>query len=230
MRDFEETLIANLSGIAHEINLLGMVRKQELEYFKSYSELATKTDLKLLGEQIMSALSDWSAVLLPKIQSIGLGVDRAQALIEKLQNTPGAITPEDQLLLDQIQNEIEKIGNDVGTIPPIGEEPPVEVELGPDGLPLPSQPVVQVGADGKPLLGPDGKPLLVPAGSIQVVGPDGKPVIGPDGKPLMQVVTSGVAARRPSTLVAANAKKVAAGMPPASQKFGAKVVPDNQLG
>jgi hypothetical protein len=95
----------------------------------------------------------------------------------------------------------------VKVAPEATESSSVEVEVGPDGRPLPPK----LGPDGKPLppkLGPDGKPLkLGPDGEpnadadadteddgkpVRKLGPDGKPVrkfgapdqLGPDGKPL----------------------------------------------
>lgn len=92
-------------------NLLEIVRSLLMEGI-------TRTDLNNLKREIMSAISDFAAKMKAHQDKIATAVsgltDDVKALndkIEQLQNTAGAITPEDQALLD----EIEKRGDTIST-------------------------------------------------------------------------------------------------------------------
>lgn len=70
------------------------------------------------GVKIMSAISDFAAKqaqfnvrLSAAIDGVAADVASLNAKIEELQNTPGAITPEDQALLDQLQAQGEAIAS-----------------------------------------------------------------------------------------------------------------------
>lgn len=85
----------------------------------------TKAILNRLAQlegNIMSAISDWAARVGPKLDRVQQGLDVVQALVEKLQNTPGVLTPEDQALLDQIDAKIDAIATDADSVP---AQPPV---------------------------------------------------------------------------------------------------------
>lgn len=82
-----------------------------------YGSLISLIELNRKVRIMASAISDFSDRVTKAFDEIGASVDAAvqslagvakdvtdlKALIDKLQNTPGAITPEDQALLDQAQ-------------------------------------------------------------------------------------------------------------------------------
>ena len=86
----------------------------EPECCESHLKFVTKHDLQELKESIMSAISDYSAVVNTAFDAISTSVDEIVAsqaglagdianlkdIILKLQNNPGPISPEDQALLD----------------------------------------------------------------------------------------------------------------------------------
>lgn len=90
------------------------------------------------GEMIMSRISDFAATTNAFMNTLGTAIENIaqdiaalKATIETLQNSPGAMTPEDQALLDQAQAQLEAMATraqeiDAMTPPVAVEEPPVE--------------------------------------------------------------------------------------------------------
>lgn len=91
---------------------------------------ATKRDILKIGKEIMSAISEFKDKVESAFTEIGASVDeivasqaqqteslngvtgdvaQLKALIEKLQNSPGGITPEDQATLDQLESTIKAL-------------------------------------------------------------------------------------------------------------------------
>ncbi len=69
-------------------------------------------EIKHLGDKIMSAISDFAAQQAVYNDQLNVAIDGLSSdiqalndLISKLQNTPGVITPEDQALLDSLQEK-----------------------------------------------------------------------------------------------------------------------------
>lgn len=92
------------------------VKERELDWLRSHTHLATKKDLESMELHIMSAISDWAArqkTFTDRIDTAVAGLtDDVRALrdeINRLQTSPGAITPEDQALLDGIQTRSEAV-------------------------------------------------------------------------------------------------------------------------
>jgi hypothetical protein len=94
--------------------------------------------LNAIGVRIMTVISDFAATVQSHFDSVATSIDGLSGdvqglkdMIETLQNTPGAITPEDQALLDQIQSRAEEIASRIVTLdamtpPAPPAEPPVE--------------------------------------------------------------------------------------------------------
>lgn len=111
-----KTFYNSISALTHAIRESSAQRKDEFEWLKLHSQFATKQDLENVKAQIMSAISDFAAkqdAFNSRIDAAVNGLtDDVQSLndtIKELQNTPGAITPEDQALLDAIQTRSEGI-------------------------------------------------------------------------------------------------------------------------
>lgn len=92
---------------------------------------ATKRDISKLKEEIMSAISDFAA----KVDAFNETIDKAvdgltadvadlKAQIEKLQNSPGAITPEDQATLDRIQAKAGAVADKLAALDAQTEQAP----------------------------------------------------------------------------------------------------------
>lgn len=107
-----------IENLSIEVQELTTVIKSGLEWFKSHANLATKHDLLYMERRIMSAISTWVEKVVPKLDSIQTGIDALQELVEELQNSPGAITPEDQALLDQIESKVNALATDAEGLPP----------------------------------------------------------------------------------------------------------------
>lgn len=90
--------------------------KNDSEWRKSLSELATKNDLHKLQTNIMSSISDFAVKqnafndrLDTAVTDLQGDVQTLNDLITTLQNSAGAISPEDQASLDAIQARTEAI-------------------------------------------------------------------------------------------------------------------------
>jgi outer membrane murein-binding lipoprotein Lpp len=75
--------------------------------------LATKNDIKKIGERIMSAISEFQTRVNAKFDALASSVDGVAAdveflkkKIEELQNNPGPISPADQAILDELEARI----------------------------------------------------------------------------------------------------------------------------
>ena len=104
------------------------------ELFQVFARLCTKQDLEKLEARIMSVISEfasWQNTFNDRVDSAvaGLATDVAylKAKIEELQNSPGAITPEDQALLDALDARVASVADKLEALdaltPPV---PPVE--------------------------------------------------------------------------------------------------------
>lgn len=107
--------------------------KDEFVKWGSHDSI-TKCDLRKMEERIMSAISDFAAKQNAFNQRIGAAIDGVVAdvktlndKIEELQNSGGAITPEDQALLDSLQEQgealatkLEALDNLTPPTPPAG--------------------------------------------------------------------------------------------------------------
>jgi cell division septum initiation protein DivIVA len=117
MKTFEP-LAAEVHRLTEEIHRFRTQIAIEFDWCKSQIEFATKQ----MENKIMSAVSDWAAEVNVELDRVQTGLDAVQALVAKLQATPGAITPEDQALLDQIEAKVNAIAADAETPLP---QPPV---------------------------------------------------------------------------------------------------------
>jgi len=82
----------------------------ESEWLRLLSGLATRHDLKELGDKIMSEITTWAAAEQASLDAISTtldgivtGVAALDALITNLQNSPGSLSASDQAALDAIQ-------------------------------------------------------------------------------------------------------------------------------
>jgi hypothetical protein len=115
--EWRSALAHALSLLAREIRETREHRKIEFDWFKSHVGLATKADLEKVEHNIMSAIGDWAAKVGPKLGKIQTGLDTVQALVKQLQNSPGAITAEDQATLDTIEKQVDDIATDADSVP-----------------------------------------------------------------------------------------------------------------
>lgn len=105
-----------LSDVVRAVQELTKQKKTEFEWLKSHFEFATKQDLKEMEKRIMSAISDFAAKQNAfndrqdtAIADLTADVQALNDKITELQNSPGAITPEDQALLDAIVTRGENV-------------------------------------------------------------------------------------------------------------------------
>lgn len=140
-------LLQAISRQADLIEKLIEQNKTEFRWIKSHLKLITKQDLKEMEERMAKTFAAWAAENGPKLKKIQDGIDRAQELIKKLQNSPGEFTPADQTTADELEKTINTIGTDADSVPtPPVEEPPVVIP-----------PVVPAGSGtstGQPASGP----------------------------------------------------------------------------
>ena len=85
-------------------------RKNEFDWLKSHSNIATKQDLEMFTNKIMSAISDFAALqaaynteVSSDLDAIQTAITALNAQITTLQNSPGTITPADQATLTSLQ-------------------------------------------------------------------------------------------------------------------------------
>jgi len=99
-----------LLQLMFEIRAFSQQTARDFGWLRSQSGLATKQDLRELANNIMSAISDFAAKQTEfnnrqavAIDGIVVDVKALNDMIEKLQNNPGPISPEDQKLLDNLE-------------------------------------------------------------------------------------------------------------------------------
>jgi len=103
-------VVKSVSELALRVNDANEQRRCEFEWFKSHSELATKRDLEEMEKRLMSKISEFAAKQKEYNDRIDTAVSGLTGDIQvlndritELQNSTGAITPEDQALLDDLQ-------------------------------------------------------------------------------------------------------------------------------
>ena len=120
--------ITELSHVLREL-------KHVLTCSKSQDKGATKGDLDLMESHIMSAIQDFATAqnafndqIDNAVTGLSGDIKNLNDQIAKLQSTPGAITPEDQILLDSIQARSKSIADKLNALdamtPPV---PPTTV-------------------------------------------------------------------------------------------------------
>lgn len=106
----DKIVAESLCRIASAIEEATKQRQTEFEWLKLHSAFATKQDLLNLECKIMSKISEYVDVQNGINAQFEKGIDGCveditslKDTIDKLQNSAGAITPEDQKLLDEAQ-------------------------------------------------------------------------------------------------------------------------------
>ncbi len=121
--------------IAHELVAINETLKAGFDWLRSHANLATKDDLKHLGELIMSKISDFADAVDAHNTAVdtaisGLTDDIANLnkQISDLQNSAGQITPEDQARLDAIQARSQTVADKLAALdaltPPVAPPTP----------------------------------------------------------------------------------------------------------
>lgn len=113
-------LADTLSDVVKAIDANTKQRKHEFDWFRSHLDLATKQDLKDMENRIMSKISEYIDRVNAKFDEIDTGltglttavsgiaddVTFLKDTITELQNNPGPISPEDQVLLDALETRV----------------------------------------------------------------------------------------------------------------------------
>ena len=117
MKSTEEKLLSVFASLTGEVHELHTAISASLEWSKSHHGLATRSDLEQMESRIMSKIADFLAsqkafntrqaaavdAVVTSITGVSEDVAGLKALIEKLQNSPGEFTPEDQATADELQ-------------------------------------------------------------------------------------------------------------------------------
>lgn len=92
---------------------------------------ATKRDLQEMEARLMATIKEFSDKVNASFDKVGLAVDGVMGDVQwlkdkitELQNSPGAITPEDQALLDAIEDRANQLVTKVETLDAATEHPP----------------------------------------------------------------------------------------------------------
>lgn len=109
-----KNLAESISHLACELREAREQRRNECDWTKSLSGLASKCDLVTLEQRIMSALSDYVGEVNKSFDEVDAALETSNSklagitddvaylkeTIDKINTNPGPITPEDQALLD----------------------------------------------------------------------------------------------------------------------------------
>jgi len=127
----------NGEHIAHELREINLILKTGFDWFRLHANLATKDDLKQLGDKIMSAVSDYVTATNAHLDQIDASLTGLQTssdkidtdvvnlqgdvktlndIITNLQNNPGPISPADQALLDTAQARVATMADRVAAL------------------------------------------------------------------------------------------------------------------
>jgi predicted nucleic acid-binding Zn-ribbon protein len=113
-----DRLIESISRLVQALDRDREQREREHEWLKAHSGVATKYDLQQLEHKIMSAISDFTDKQNAFNNRIDTAITDLQGDVKSLtdqitalQNSAGTITPEDQALLDGIQQRTSTIAD-----------------------------------------------------------------------------------------------------------------------
>lgn len=117
--------------LADSVRALACAIESAAKELRDHFKLATKCDLKEMECRIMSKISEFGLVVNTRFDELGTAVDGVAAdvaflktEIERLQNTPGPITPEDQAILDSIQSRADQLSEKVKALDAATEQVP----------------------------------------------------------------------------------------------------------
>lgn len=109
--------------LAEKIEFLGNAVSTQTEWLRSHLGCVTKQDLKETEHKMAAAIENFATAVQTAFDKIDVAVDgiagdvtELKRVIEELQNSPGAITPEDQALLDSIQARATALGDKVAAL------------------------------------------------------------------------------------------------------------------
>lgn len=121
------TAIVTLAGA---VTALVQVKQAVFEWTKSHANLATKQDLETAVRTVMDAITQFKNAVDQSFDRLGSAVDGLAAdvnflksEIERLQTTPGTLTPEDQAILDGIQARMASVADRVSALDALTEPP-----------------------------------------------------------------------------------------------------------
>lgn len=125
------TLAEAVSSLACALNGVREQTRIEFEWHKSHHGFVTKHDLDRWGDKIMLAIETFATSVNQAFDKLGLAVEGVsgdvaalKAEIEKLQSTPGTLSPEDQALLDSIQTRANDVANKLAALDSLTEQAP----------------------------------------------------------------------------------------------------------
>lgn len=114
---------------AIEFHVVGLTT--EMQRLRSAFHFATKEDLTKAKDEIMATIQEFATTVQQSFTRISTAVDGVvadvdalKAKIDELQNSPGQITPEDQALLDAIQNQAGAVADKLEALDAATETPP----------------------------------------------------------------------------------------------------------
>jgi len=86
--------------LAREVGFSNQLRKQELDFFKSLSQFATKDDLNNLGNKIMSAITDFAAAMKTFTDEQSADIDKILVSITDIDGDVASLNAKIQALID----------------------------------------------------------------------------------------------------------------------------------
>lgn len=119
-------------ALGREIRELSKQKREEFEWAKQHLGLATKRDLDRMEERLMTKIEEfaeaqnsYNARIDAAVEGLSADIKALNDKITELQNNPGAISPSDQKLLDDIQLRSESIATKLEVLDALQETPPV---------------------------------------------------------------------------------------------------------
>ena len=113
-----QILIKTIYLLICKINKYCIIREAEFQWKRSHRKLVTQQDLINMENRIMSAISEFAATMVSFSDQMDAAVTNLQGDVQNLvdqiaalQASQGAITPEDQALLDGIQARASSISS-----------------------------------------------------------------------------------------------------------------------
>lgn len=141
-RNTEEALMRALRALTDSVKELSDNTKAQTAWFRSHVDSVTLRDLKEMENRMAEQIQKFGAATAAELAKVRTALGGLQGditelnkKIQELQNSPGAITPQDQALLDAIEADAKDLATAFEALdtqtPPAPGEPPVEPPVEP---------------------------------------------------------------------------------------------------